>query len=168
MENPKLRTNSNRFKHGWSSSATYRAHRKMLERCYNPNFLNFEFWGGKGIKVCDRWQGERGFENFLEDMEPRPSPAHSLDRIDNDKDYTPENCRWATKEQQMRNRSNTVFLDHRGFRKPLVEWVEELGLTVAALEHRLKRGWSVDEALTTPVRGTVRKNNAGSYKRSKG
>lgn len=90
------------FKHGGSATREYRAWMRMKERCYNPKSKRYEDWGGRGITVCDRWL--EGFENFLADMGPRPSPRHSLDRKDNDGNYEPSNCRWATYSEQNLNR----------------------------------------------------------------
>lgn len=81
----------------------YSAWAQMIRRCTRPVYASFHRYGGRGIKVCDRWLGEEGFANFLADMGKRPSQGHSLDRRDNDGNYTPENCRWATSAEQARN-----------------------------------------------------------------
>jgi len=106
--------NAARAKHGHSrkggtrrlTSPEYRSWKSMLERCRNPNAPNFHLYGGRGIKVCDRWTADRGFPNFLSDMGER-AKGLTLDRIDVDGDYTPENCRWADASQQAKNRRNT-------------------------------------------------------------
>jgi len=87
--------------HGGRQTPEYRTWRHMAQRCENPNTRGFKNYGGRGITVCVRWR--RSFANFLADMGPRPSPFHSIDRINNDGNYTPKNCRWATKSQQRRN-----------------------------------------------------------------
>ena len=77
----------------------------MKQRCLNPNHIHYKHYGGKGIKICDRWQGAHGFANFIKDMGPKPSLKYSLDRIDSSKNYCPENCRWGSPRQQACNRN---------------------------------------------------------------
>lgn len=111
----------------------------------------------KGITVCSRWSlGEDGltaFECFIADMGPRPTPHHSLDRIDNDGDYEPSNCRWATAKEQQRNKSDNLVIVFRGAKMTLAEAIEISGLPASTPRVRIRRGWSIEEALTTPIRG---------------
>lgn len=121
----------------------------MNGRCTNPNNHKYPRYGGRGIKVCERW---RVFENFLADMGAKPSRAHSIERIDNDGHYEPDNCRWATLTEQARNKSNTRWLTHAGETRSLSEWGEKSGIDRRTIRSRLTYGWSVDDALTRPVR----------------
>lgn len=105
----------------------------MRRRCTQENFLAYERYGGRGIKVCDRWL--ESFQNFYEDMDKRPSKDYSLDRIDNNGDYTPENCRWADRFTQQRNRRNTKRYD--GLSTP--EWAEKLGIPYHSFRLRAYR-----------------------------
>lgn len=123
----------------------------MRSRCRHPGNHNYPRYGGRGIRVCDRWNAS--FEAFLKDMGPRPAPGYSLDRIDNDGNYEPGNCRWAPPKIQGRNRSDN---------RPLADApsisaaAESNGLTDSALRRRLERGWSEDRALKTPLRPHAR------------
>jgi len=122
----------------------------MLSRCENPNRPQFETYGAAGITVCERWHS---FEAFIEDMGESPSKAHSLDRLDNDKGYSPDNCRWATNREQSLNKKKTQYFEFEGERLTLLEWSERKGLSYYALYQRLRAGWSVERALSTPATG---------------
>lgn len=124
---------------------------RMLDRCGNQN--NSKAWksyGGRGIKVCERWLNS--FKNFLADMGPRPSANHSIDRIDNDGDYCPENCRWATRRQQANNKTNNFIIEHNGKRQSLAMWCHETGLSDGTIRGRINLGWSMDDVLGRPQR----------------
>jgi len=117
-------------------SPEFKAWDHMLQRCLNPKHPRFDGWGGRGIVVCDRWMK---FENFLADMGRRPSPHHSLDRIDNDGNYEPDNCRWATPAQQRASKrppSNMIVYQGRTLR----QWADQLGITTVAAYKRYSRG----------------------------
>ncbi len=140
------------LKHGMARTSIYHTWRAMQDRCYNENLESFALWGGRGIKVCDRWTDQNGFENFLSDMGDKPSRHHSIDRIDNDGNYEPSNCRWATKKEQAENRRPTRFLDFNGIRLSISGWSERLGVHRDMIVGRLKLGWSIEDALTKPKR----------------
>ena len=129
----------------------YSAWNDMKMRCLNKNRPVYPLYGGRGITICGRWK--YSFDNFLKDMGLRPSEKHSLDRIDNDGNYEPGNCRWATKAQQMSNRRNTRFVVFRTKKMSLVDAVRKAGSVVhheAAWGRITRCGWSVEEAVTTP------------------
>ena len=125
--------------------ATYYCWRSMVARCHNLNDSSFARYGGRGITVCDRWR--ESFESYLEDIGPKPSHRHSLDRIDNDLGYFPGNVRWATSEEQARNRRSNRILAWDGRETSLTGWAEEYGIKPATLWARLRSGWSMGEAL---------------------
>jgi hypothetical protein len=124
----------------------------MIDRCYNGNASYYPKYGGRGIKVCDRWLGDKGFQNFLEDMGRKPSPKHSIDRIDNNAGYSPENCRWATAKEQGRNTRWNVNFTYAGKTQCIEAWAEEFRINSATLSGRIRRGWSFERALTTEVK----------------
>lgn len=127
----------------------------MRRRCFNSKSKNFHWYGGRGITVCQRWSI---YANFLADMGRRPSAAHSLDRIDNNGNYEPGNCRWATWKEQERNRRDNRILQHGEQSKPLSQWADEYGLRQDTFRRRIdKYHMSIEEALTRPVRAHNRK-----------
>lgn len=131
-------------RHGMSKSPEHGAWDAMLCRCYYPSSNSYYNYGARGIRVCDKWKNS--FEAFYEDMGPRPSSDHSLDRIDTSGDYGPENCRWATSKEQGRNRRTNRVLEFNGESKSMIEWSEELGLDYTMLRARIKSGWPVTVA----------------------
>jgi hypothetical protein len=136
--------------HGQSHSPTYESWSMMKQRCYNHNDVMFQRYGGRGIRVCERWR--LSFEAFVEDMGQRPDGC-CIDRIDNDGHYEPGNARWATQTEQARNRSNNVLLTFHGDTMCIAAWAERVGLPRKTLEKRLnKYGFTVAEALTLPLR----------------
>ena len=134
--------------HGRSRTPEYRNWCAMKERCNSPYHKNYSDYGGRGIRVCERW--DSSFENFLADMGPRPFLKATVERIDSSKGYSPDNCRWATQKEQTRNKRNTVFLEFKGERKSVGEWAERLGVKIGFITQRLRLGWSVERALTVP------------------
>lgn len=136
------------YVHGRSATPEYRAWSSMRTRCSNPKARWWPRYGGRGITVDVSWET---FEQFLLDMGPRPSPQHSLDRVDNDGPYAPWNCRWATSRQQCRNKSTNHLLTHNGVTLAVVEWSEILGIREDTLLRRIRKGWSAEQTLSTPL-----------------
>ena len=140
--------------HGLSQMPIYGVWHQMMQRCHNPNHAAFDRYGGRGIVVAKRWHNVR---NFYADMGERPK-NRTLDRIDNNGPYSPENCRWATNRQQSLNTRQNRYLTHNGVSKTIVEWCEETGIGRGTLTSRIDRyGWSVEKALSTPARAIRRK-----------
>ena len=138
--------------HGMRNSPEFNIWSMMKNRCSNPNCNRHQFYSDKGIKVCDRWLGPDGFIHFIEDMGMRPGPNYSIDRIDNDGDYCPENCRWATDKEQANNHSNNFIVEYNGRRQTLALWCEELSLPYGTIWMRFRRGWSAKRAFEQPLR----------------
>jgi hypothetical protein len=136
-----------KVKHGMSQSPTYQSWSNMIARCTYPNDSEWQRYGGRGIKVGERWLN---FENFLLDMGQRPEGT-TLDRLDPNADYCSQNCRWATPTEQANNRRNSHFLTFDGVTKTLSEWATVLGINRTTLSYRLKMGWSLEQAFTQPV-----------------
>jgi len=131
-------------KHGQCHTPEYAAWRSMLQRCNNTRAKNYHRYGGRGITVCVEWHD---FTIFIEDMGKRPSGKHSLDRIENNKGYDPDNCRWATRCEQNSNKCTNKFVELDGETKTITEWCNEFGQQVAVVRKRMKRGMSIREAL---------------------
>lgn len=129
-------------------SREYSTWNSMRSRCGNPKHKQFHSYGGRGITVCDRWQK---FDNFYADMGKRPSKKHSIDRINNDLGYFPENCRWSLPLVQQNNKCNTVFLEYKGIRKSLPQWARYVGMPVEWLRQRIRKGWPIERAIFKPV-----------------
>jgi hypothetical protein len=129
---------------GRKRSPEHRVWQHMLGRCLCETDSAYKYYGERGIAVCQRWLD---FTNFYADMGPRPSPQHSIDRINVNGDYCPENCRWATNEQQANNKRRTLWLGYLGTYRPLTEWSKELGIAASCLRGRLYLGWSDEEVL---------------------
>ena len=140
-------------KHGMSYSKTHKKWDCMIQRCTNPNSAQFKNYGGRGITVCKEWKSS--FETFFRDMGEAPEGL-TLERIDNDKDYYKENCRWATTKEQNRNRRFNKFITFNGKTKCVAEWAEEIKIGAPAIYRRLKTGWNPIKALTEPVRLSAR------------
>jgi len=139
---------------GGKRLSEYQIWRSMTQRCYNPNNRAYKDYGGRGIKVCARWR--HSFENFLADMGPRPTKHHTLERIDNNGDYSPENCCWATKKEQSNNRRDNLLLTFEGKTMTAKQWAEKIGMNYETLYRRIKKyGWPIEVALTTSIRGSA-------------
>jgi hypothetical protein len=140
---------------GTTKTRVYRIWKNMKTRCFNVNRKEYKDYGGRGIAVCPRWRDS--FDNFLADMGEPPTRQHSIDRINNDGDYEPSNCRWATAKEQARNkRSNRIFT-LQGETLTLTEWCQRFKTSMPLVHQRIhRRGWDVLRALTTPSRRTGR------------
>lgn len=134
-------------RHGMAGTPTYKSWAAMKARCLDPEAPDYPRYGGRGIKVCDRWLS---LKNFAADMGLRPSGT-TLDRIDNNGNYEPNNCRWATAIQQANNKRDTHLLTYAGKTLSISQWARETGIGRVTLAKRIKRGWPVDVALTAPV-----------------
>jgi hypothetical protein len=134
-----------------NQSPEYRAWCSLKSRCFNPAAINYHSYGGRGIKVCDRWL--HSFENFLADMGNKPSKHHTIDRINNDGDYSPDNCRWTTKFEQDANKSNNLLITCNGETHPAFVWAKLTGINRQTIISRINQlNWSAEKALTTPVK----------------
>lgn len=120
----------------------------MRKRCYKPNSNCFKNYGGRGITVCDEWMGKDGQKNFYKwAIENGYRKGMSIDRIDNNGNYTPENCRWATPKTQAYNRSTNSYITIHGKTQTVSEWADEIGISRGAMQNRLRYGWSEDKLL---------------------
>lgn len=131
----------------------------MKRRCYQPQNKRWEKYGGRGIKVCPEWLDN--FQTFFDwSMANGYDDNLTIDRIDMDGDYSPENCRWADKYQQANNRSNNHLLTYKGETKTMMEWSRSLGINYTTLRRRIRAGWSVENAIEIPIGGGANDNQS--------
>lgn len=128
----------------WPEYSTWEA---MIQRCFNEHSDSFPRYGGRGITVCDRWR--HSFANFIEDMKRKPTPGHSIERENNDGDYEPGNCVWATRAKQNRNMRSNRWITFKGRTMCLKDWAKDVGVHDVTLSKRLKK-WTLERALTEP------------------
>lgn len=139
-----------KYTHGYTDHPLFTTWLSMMSRCNKTHDRAYPRYGGRGITVSDSWTD---FEKFAADMGPKPTPDHSIDRINNDKGYSKENCRWATRTEQNRNRSNSSVLTFRGRTETLKDWSKYSGIPYETLRQRIfQLHWTADEAILTPVR----------------
>ena len=140
--------------HGASSmgerTLTYKTWTAMHARCRDKNHVGYAEYGGRGIRVCERWHGPDGYANFLADVGERPSVAHSIDRLNVGGDYEPGNVRWATVEEQAINKRTTRWIEACGQRLTLQQWADRIGISAGTLHYRLASGWPESLAVTAP------------------
>lgn len=155
--------------HGLSKTRLYRVYMSMNSRCYNKNTKKYKNYGGRGIRVCKEWVGENGFVNFYNWAknngydETASFMQCTIDRIDNDGDYCPNNCRFTDNKTQANNKSSNHYITVKGETKTLHQWIEsaEYDISVSTVIKRIKKGWSDEEALTTPVEKKYRNKRRG-------
>lgn len=134
---------------------TYRTWCDMRYRCFDEKAEQYKNYGARGITVCERWMS---YEYFLADMGEKP-PGLTIDRIDNDGNYEPSNCRWATAAEQRINQRTVHWLSYDGYSKPLRNWAKQFGMSEQTLHNRLyKRGMAIGDALNTPIDQSLRRN----------
>ena len=136
--------------HGFCRFPEYSIWTGLVLRCTDPKIKQYPDYGGRGITVCEEWLS---FENFYRDMGPRPSRQHSLDRKDNNGNYCKDNCRWATMKEQQNNRRSNRILELGGESLTMSQWSDKIGIRPGTILARLSSGWSVERALTQPLRG---------------
>lgn len=135
-------------KHDGSETTEFKTWKGIQERCYGITSPHYKRYGGRGIKMCERWR--LSYLSFLENMGRRPSALHSIDRINNDGDYEPENCRWATRKEQSYNRGNTIYISLFGEKKSIWEWSKITNLSLQTLRARYRNNWKPLDILNTP------------------
>lgn len=146
------------LKNGFSRTRLYPIWKELISRCNNPKNKRYYVYGKKGIKVCKEWEKDFlafrkwAYENGYDENAPRGNCT--IDRIDNDGDYTPENCRWVPYSRQQRNTQKTIIFEYKGVKKPLIDWCEELNLPYNTIRWRYSSWGNVDKVLTQPIRST--------------
>lgn len=134
-------------KHGGSETRLYSIWKNMKQRCSNPKASKYNIYGGKGISVCKQWLNFKNFEKWA--LNNGYNDVLSIDRIDNNKNYCPENCRWVTYKQQANNTSQNHLITYQGQTKDIAQWAEDKGLSYKVLSERIRRKWDINRALNT-------------------
>jgi hypothetical protein len=146
--------------HGLTGTSEHNIWCSMKQRCINKNAERHGDYGGRGIRVCDRWLEPNGlgFINFLADMGPKPDPSYTIERKNNDGDYCPENCKWATRQEQANNKRCTLRFSVNGEIDTLKNWCKKFGIEYKLAHARItQKGWDAERAITTPARKFTRK-----------
>lgn len=138
-------------RHGMVGTRIYNIWWAMRKRCTNPKAINYANYGGRGINICDRWSN---FDNFMADMGLPPTENHSIDRIDSDGNYEPNNCQWSTPIDQANNQRGNRVLTFNGESKTVAEWARSTGISRYSIYARINAGWEIEKALTTPIDAT--------------
>lgn len=143
----------NATKHNLSNTTIYKTLVSIKGRCKNPSSRFYSLYGGRGITLCDEWDGEKGFENFYNwSISNGWKKGLSIDRIDNNKGYSPDNCRWTTQKVQANNTRRNRMITIDGETHSLTEWVEIKGICMGTVADRLKRGWNEIDAIAKPIK----------------
>lgn len=143
----KLRASEANLSHGMTGSTEHNSWRGAKERCYDTKHILYKRYGGRGIRMCDRWRNS--FEDFLSDMGPKPSPNHQIDRYPNQNGhYEPGNCRWATRKEQCNNKTTNHLLSYKGRTQTMMQWSRELGINYYTLRSRKRIGYTDEQAIT--------------------
>ena len=152
--------------HGMSRHPFYTVWCNMIGRCYRPSSISYPWYGAKGVKVATRWLK---FINFRDDMFPSWSPGLEIDRYPNQNgDYEPGNCRWVNHHDQLRNYARNHWVEFNGERRTITDWSKHLGGAHSLVRHRLRLGWTIERALTTPAKAIKRKPRCGPKEQDAG
>ena len=129
--------------HGLRYHPHYKRYKEMIRRCYVSSSSSYPTYGGMGIKVCNRWLNS--MTAFFEDIGEQPSLIHTIDRIDTEGNYCPENCKWSTPTEQANNRKNTTYLTKDGVKDSIANWARKTGIKIGTLRYRNNKGYSEDK-----------------------
>jgi len=136
--------------HGLREHPLYKTYRHMIDRCHNAKCKSYRNYGSRGITVCDEWRGDNGLKRFISDMQDKAFRALTLERVDNSKGYSPQNCIWASRSTQSRNTRRNVYVEHGGKILVAADWDREIGFPKGTVRRRIRNNWSVENALTVP------------------
>lgn len=147
-------------KHLLCGTRLYYAYDNMKRRCYDKKSDHYKWYGAEGKGLCPEWSGKDGFQRFADwSLANGYTDELTIDRIDNTKGYSPDNCRWVTPKENCRNKRNNHFITYQGETKTIAEWAEVFGMPDSTLRQRIKAGWSVDDAVTKPIKGRINDGN---------